>query len=89
MDRGFRAMEGKTAMATAAPEFSEEQFFEYHLYGLEQPTTIGDNESRQLRFLSAAQVPVTRQLTLTAMPQFFRGPQTQPVPPQHAAVPKP
>ena len=46
--------------AAAPPE--QEAFFEYHLYTFPNPTTIQENETKQLELLSADEVGVERRL---------------------------
>jgi hypothetical protein len=64
----------KTAMAEAAPQFREEGFFEYHIYTLERPSTIKDNQTKQIRLLQAAGVPVKKELLLNGERRFFYAP---------------
>jgi hypothetical protein len=40
--------------------FSEKSFFEYHLYTLGRPTTLMNNETKQIEMASAAQVPLKK-----------------------------
>ncbi|HUU09763.1 MAG TPA: DUF4139 domain-containing protein [Phycisphaerae bacterium] len=40
--------------------FVEKTFFEYHLYTLGRPTTVNDNQVKQVELLTAAAVPVTK-----------------------------
>jgi len=40
----------------AANQFQEESFFEYHLYTLERPATVKDNQTKQIALLSAEDV---------------------------------
>ena len=42
----------------AAPQFREEGLFEYHLYTLERPTTLLENEKKQVTLLEASGVPL-------------------------------
>jgi len=42
------------------PQFIEKAFFEYHLYTLQRPATIKDNEVKQIEFATAAQIPVSK-----------------------------
>jgi hypothetical protein len=42
------------------PQFQEQPFFEYHLYTLEGKTTVSNKETKQLSFLSAQSVPVSK-----------------------------
>lgn len=49
-------------MPAPAPQFKEQQFFEYHLYELDRPTTIRDNEVKQIALLAAGGIPVKKEL---------------------------
>ncbi len=40
--------------------FEEKAFFEYHLYTLDRPTTINENQVKQVELLTAGDVPVTK-----------------------------
>ncbi|MBI2256082.1 MAG: DUF4139 domain-containing protein [Proteobacteria bacterium] len=53
------------AMPSAAPKMVEQAAFEYHLYSLERPTTIKENQTKQVAMLSAAEVPVEKQYLIT------------------------
>jgi hypothetical protein len=64
----------KTAMAEAAPQFREEEFFEYHIYTLERPSTIKDNQTKQIRLLKAAAVPVKKELLFKGERHYFYAP---------------
>jgi len=46
-----------------APQFVEKPFFEYHIYALERPTTIKENEKKQIQLLQAEDVPTKKVLT--------------------------
>jgi len=37
-------------------QFQEQQFFEYHIYNLQRPTTISDNETKQISLFEASEV---------------------------------
>jgi hypothetical protein len=58
-DRMLRAAE---TAAKAAPQFKEEAFFEYHIYSLERPATIKDNQTKQIGFVNADAIPVQKEL---------------------------
>ncbi len=54
---------GREVMAMAAPGkggFVEEEFFEYHLYSLGRPTSVLDNEQKQVELLHEAGVKAER-----------------------------
>lgn len=44
---------GALDTGVAEPQFEEQPFFEYHLYTLERPATLRDNETKQIELLSA------------------------------------
>ena len=63
--RRFRTLgEDAVEMAAAAPEMREESLFEYHLYTLERPTTIADNQKKQVALLQAADVTCRKEYLL-------------------------
>lgn len=73
--QALMAMEAKSAPGRAyqaPPAFQEESFFEYHLYTLDRPTTVKDNQTKQLSLFSAPSVPVTKKLLLTGDYGYFR-----------------
>jgi hypothetical protein len=49
-----------------APQFQEQNFFEYHLYELQRQTTIKNNQQKQVGLLSAQNVPVRKIYELDA-----------------------
>jgi hypothetical protein len=65
----YEAMALKRA---AAPQFEEEAFFEYHLYTLDRPTTIKDNQTKQLNLMQASDVPLKKKLLLVGQPAWYR-----------------
>lgn len=56
----------------AAPQMSEEGLFEYHLYTLHRPTTIRDNQTKQVSLLNAAGVSVNKEFRLQGSPHYYR-----------------
>jgi hypothetical protein len=46
----------QVAESAPAPQFAEQQFFEYHLYSLSRPTTLADRETKQLSLFPTATV---------------------------------
>lgn len=58
------------AKAANAP-FSEQAFFEYHLYSLQRPTTIKDNETKQVSLLTSNQVPVTKRFLYYGAQNYY------------------
>ena len=46
----------------AAPQFKEEEFFEYHIYTLQRPSTIKENQTKQISLINADNIPVKKEL---------------------------
>src|SRR5512133_489659 len=55
-----RVMMEMKAMDAAAPVVTEKSFDEYHLYSLQRPTTLHNQETKQVEFVSATAVKSTR-----------------------------
>ncbi|MFQ3598047.1 MAG: DUF4139 domain-containing protein, partial [Chloroherpetonaceae bacterium] len=52
---------GKMLMAeAAAPQFEEQSLFEYHAYALQRPTTLANNETKQISLFEAENVSVVK-----------------------------
>jgi len=52
--------------------FSQENYFEYHLYTLQRPTTILDKQTKQVSLLSARGIPVRKTLELRGSQAYYR-----------------
>jgi hypothetical protein len=63
-------MELASKVASPAP-FAEQSFFEYHLYSLQRPTTIKNQQTKQVSLLSADRIPVGKRYIFTGSPQYF------------------
>lgn len=50
------------AAKAAAPQFKEDSFFEYHIYTLERPATVKDNQTKQISLVTASDIPVKKEL---------------------------
>jgi hypothetical protein len=59
------------AMAAAAPRMAEESLMEYHLYTLDRPTTISENQTKQVSLLTASAVPVRKELLLRGAKYYY------------------
>ncbi len=81
--RMVRRME---ALAQREAEFQEEGLFEYHLYTLERPTTLLQNEQKQVTLLEAGGIGVEKHLVLRGITQLFRAPNAGVVPRQKVSV---
>ena len=59
--------------ARAAPQFSEESFFEYHLYTLERPATLLEREQKQVTLLEADRIGLEKKMIFHGAAQYYRG----------------
>ncbi len=62
------AMQRKSADAS---DFKEQGFFEYHLYTLQRPTSIRDNETKQVSLLEAAGFDVKKEFVLNGQRYYY------------------
>jgi hypothetical protein len=59
--------------AKAQAQFQEQAFFEYHLYTLERPATLKNNETKQISLLSATGFSLKKELVLGGQQYYYRG----------------
>ena len=50
----------EASAAADAAQFEERTFYEYHLYDLPRPTTIKNNQTKQIRLLEGTGVKTRR-----------------------------
>lgn len=68
--RMYKSMAG---MAPAAPApMKEESLFEYHLYTLDRPTTLKENQTKQVALLTASGVPVRKEFLLRGDAYYYQ-----------------
>ena len=67
--REMMAMAAKAADA----DLQQESLFEYHLYTLQRPTTLADNQTKQVALMSASRVPVRKELLLQGENFYYSG----------------
>jgi hypothetical protein len=74
VQQDFRRQPMAKAMMAPAPmsEMAREEVFDYHLYTLVHPTTIRDNQTKQVALLSAANVPVRKEYLLTGEAWYYQ-----------------
>jgi len=53
-------------------QFQEQGFFEYHLYTLQRPTTIRDNETKQVSLLEAADFDVKKEFVVNGQRYYYQ-----------------
>ena len=51
---------------------AEESLFEYHLYSLNRPTDLNNQQTKQVALLSATSIPVTKQFLLQGRDYYYR-----------------
>jgi len=84
MADALRGMAAKSAVAEQA--FQEEGFFEYHLYSLDGQTTIKENQSKQISLLSAADIPIHKDLIYYGAQHYYRNRYGKPISNQKVGV---
>lgn len=68
----FARMEGMAMdSVAAAPQVADRQFNEYHLYEIQRPVTIADNETKQVEFVTAAGVPANTFFVYDSSQPFY------------------
>jgi hypothetical protein len=70
--RGRVVMMAAPAMAKASSDVAQESLFEYHLYSLSRPTTIAENQTKQVALLSASGVPARKELLLRGNDYYYQ-----------------
>ncbi|MEN6357204.1 MAG: DUF4139 domain-containing protein [Armatimonadota bacterium] len=58
--------------AASAPQFEEKSFSEYHMYTMDRPTDIRDNETKQLSLLNASNAGVKKEMIYDARGDWFK-----------------
>lgn len=69
-----RPMAVRKSLALAAEDTSamaEESLLEYHLYSLDRPTTIAENQTKQVALLSASSIPARKELVLRGAGYYY------------------
>ncbi|MDP2826243.1 MAG: DUF4139 domain-containing protein [Sulfuritalea sp.] len=61
-----------SALRAKAMAPTQEALMDYHLYSFERPTSIADNQTKQLALLSASAVPVRREYLLAGNDWYYR-----------------
>ncbi|UCD34950.1 MAG: DUF4139 domain-containing protein, partial [Nitrospiraceae bacterium] len=74
------------AARAAEEQFAEEQFFEYHIYTLQRPSTIRNNQTKQISLLSSEGIPVKKELVFQGARHFFLSRFSDRFPDQNAGV---
>lgn len=72
-EQQIRTMAVRKTMEMAADSagMAEESLLEYHLYTLEQATTIRENQTKQVALLSASNIPARKELILHGADYYY------------------
>jgi hypothetical protein len=76
----------KESASDASAPFKEKAFFEYHLYSLQRPTTVKDNQTKQVSLLTASRVPVLKRFLYYGAQSYYRSRYGSPVSKQKVGV---
>ena len=71
MEQSVRTMAKAEAAGQSA--FREESFFEYHLYTLDKPTDVLENEQKQVTLLEAKNAKIQKKLIFYGQQYWYRG----------------
>jgi hypothetical protein len=58
--------------AEAPAQFKEEGFFEYHIYTLQRPSTIKDNQTKQISLITADGIPLKKEFIYYGAQYYYR-----------------
>ena len=58
-------------VASDQAQFQEQGLFEYHLYDLQRPTTVKDNQTKQISLLEASGVGVKKELLVYGLDAYY------------------
>jgi hypothetical protein len=56
----------------AEPQFKQEDFFEYHIYTLQRPSTIKQNQTKQIGLVNSDNIPVKKELIYYGARYYYR-----------------
>jgi hypothetical protein len=82
-DKMFRVA---AAAAKPAPQFKEEEFFEYHIYTLQRPATIKENQTKQVGLVTAEDVPVKKELIFHGARYYYYSQYGEPISNQKVGI---
>jgi hypothetical protein len=76
----------EAAAKPAAPQFKEESFFEYHIYTLQRPATVKDNQTKQISLVQAENIPVRKELLYQGASYYYGSRYGETIPDQKVGV---
>jgi hypothetical protein len=72
---GAMREESRMDLATAKSLMAQEAFSDYHLYTLDRPTTVNNNETKQVSMLGATAFPVLKRYVVDGQAFYYRNAQ--------------
>src|SRR3989338_1110093 len=85
-ERGYYRGKRADFEMSAPLQFQEQGFFEYHLYDLQRPTTVKDNQTKQISLLEASGVGVKKELLVYGLDTYYTRQYREENPKQPVAV---
>jgi hypothetical protein len=76
----------EAAAKPGAPQFKEEEFFEYHIYTLQRPSTIKENQTKQISLVTAGNIPVRKELLFQGAKYYYYSQYSEPTTKQKVGV---
>ncbi|MEM4598181.1 MAG: DUF4139 domain-containing protein [Candidatus Diapherotrites archaeon] len=70
-DYGVKRSEYVQATPTGGSQFTEESFFEYHLYTLDRKTDIRNNETKQINLLEAEKIALKKEYVFDEQDYYY------------------
>ncbi|MGO9380148.1 MAG: DUF4139 domain-containing protein [Dissulfurispiraceae bacterium] len=68
------------------PQFKQEEFFEYHIYTLQRPSTIKENQTKQIRIIDAGNISVKKELIFKGANYYYLSQYLEQMPGQKVGV---
>ena len=85
-ERGERIYAKAALAEEAAPQFKEEEFFEYHIYTLNRRSTLKNNQEKQIQLLESSSVKIKKELLVYGYQGYFTARYTEKIPKQDVNV---
>ncbi len=65
--------EERAVLSAAPPAVEEREFFEYHLYEVQRPVTVKDNQTKQIEFVTGTDIPAEKFFVYDGAQMPYRG----------------
>jgi hypothetical protein len=67
-----RIMYAAAEAAVKKSQFQEDEFFEYHIYTLQRPSTLKNNQTKQINLVASDSIPVRKELLYYGAAYYYR-----------------